>query len=184
MKTTLNKIREHSLCEDGWEMLLRHLGKTKADDEELSLLTVLESNELDDAIWCLQAVDDCDRDARLFAVWCAREVQHLMTEQRSIDAVDVAERYADGLATEEELSAVRSAACEAFKEAAWGAAKYVAWSAASSAAGDAAEAARGAAWGAAEYAAWSATWSATWSAQKDMFIKMCKGEAPWQVEVE
>ena len=33
MKTTLNKIREHSPCESGWRKLLAHLGKTKSDDE-------------------------------------------------------------------------------------------------------------------------------------------------------
>ena len=52
MKTTLNKIRKHSPCADGWQKLLTSLGKTKADDEPLSLLTILDSNGLDDAIWC------------------------------------------------------------------------------------------------------------------------------------
>jgi len=27
MKTTLNKIRSHYPCKDGWEKLLKHLGK-------------------------------------------------------------------------------------------------------------------------------------------------------------
>jgi len=49
--TTLNEIREHSPCKEGWEKLLAHLGKTKADAEPLHLLTVLESNGLDDALW-------------------------------------------------------------------------------------------------------------------------------------
>ncbi len=38
--TTLNKIRAHSPCADGWAKLLRHLGKTQADDEPVSLLTL------------------------------------------------------------------------------------------------------------------------------------------------
>jgi hypothetical protein len=33
IKTTLNRIRAHSPCQEGWEKLLNHLGKTKADDE-------------------------------------------------------------------------------------------------------------------------------------------------------
>ena len=40
-----------------------------------------------------------DKTLRLFAVGCARKVQHLMKDQRSIDALDVAERYANGNAT-------------------------------------------------------------------------------------
>ena len=31
-----------------------------------------------------------ERVMRLFAVWCARQVQHLMTDKRSTDAIDVA----------------------------------------------------------------------------------------------
>ena len=41
----------------GWmEKLLSNLGKTAADDEPLSLITILDSNGLDDAPWCLRAV--------------------------------------------------------------------------------------------------------------------------------
>ena len=35
--TTLNKIREYSPCTDGWEKLLKYLGKSKADDEPLAM---------------------------------------------------------------------------------------------------------------------------------------------------
>ena len=175
MKTSLNKIREHSPCAAGWGKLLKRLGKTQADDEELSLLTILESNGLDDALWCIRAVDNCNRDARLYAVWCARQVQHFMTDQRSLDALDVAERYANGQATDRELAAACASAWDA---AAWDAAR----DAACASARDAARAA--AAWAAARDA-WDAAWAAARDAQKKMFIKMCKGEAPWQkVEVE
>ena len=129
MKTTLNKIRKHSPCPSGWQKLLTYLGKTKADDEPLSLLTILDSNGLDDAIWCLRAVEGYDREIRLYAVWCARQVQHLLKDQRSIDAIYVAEKYANGQATQDELDAARDDAWSAA-----GAARYaamdVAWSAA------------------------------------------------------
>ena len=81
-----------------------------------------------------------DRTLRLFAVFCARSVEHLLTDQRSRDAIDVAERFANGNATAEELSAAA--------DVAWPAAAS-AWSAAWSAAGYAAESP-------AAYAAWSA----------------------------
>ena len=64
MKTTLNQIREHSPCAHGWEKLLKHLGKTKADDEELTIVTILDSNGLDDALWCLRAVEGHDTEKR------------------------------------------------------------------------------------------------------------------------
>jgi hypothetical protein len=156
--TTLNKIREHGPCADGWAKLLRHLGKTQPDDEPLALVTILDSNGLDDALWCLRACDGIDREARLYAVWCARQVQHLMTDPRSLAALDVAERYAEGEATGEELTA------------AWDAARDAAWAAAWDAARDAARAAaRAAAWAAAGAAARDAAWDAAMDAQTAEF---------------
>jgi hypothetical protein len=130
LTTTLTAIRKHSPCEDGWEKLLKHLGKTSADDEPLALVTVLDSNGLYDALWCLRAVKNNDREMRLFAVWCARQVQHLMKDQRSLAALDVAERYANNCATKEELDAAEAAAWAA----AWDAARAAAETAAETAA--------------------------------------------------
>jgi len=117
MKTTLKKIRACGPFESGWKTLLAHLGKTKADDEPLRITTILDSNGLDDALWCLQAVKGHDREIRLFGVWCARQVQHLMEDQRSIAALDVSERFANGEATEVELDAAWAAAWAAARAA-------------------------------------------------------------------
>ena len=148
--TTLNKIREHQPCTNGWKKLLAHLGKTEADDEPLPFSTILESNGLDDALWCCRAAPEYDKEWRLFAVWCARQVRHLMKDSRSLNALDVAERFANGLATEDELKAAWDAAGDAAWDAAWSAARTAA-----GAAGAAAEAAwaAGAARTAARYAA-------------------------------
>ena len=141
--TTLNKIREHSTCTNGWQKLLAHLNKTKADDEPLALVTVLDSNGLDDCLWHLRTVPEHDRLWRLYAVWCARQVQHLMTDQRSLDALDVAERHANGEATDQELDAAWAAAWDAARAAARAAARdaarAAAWDAARDAAQDAAQ---------------------------------------------
>ena len=155
--TTLNAIRAHSPCASGWAELLRHLGKTQADDEPLALTTILDSNGLDDALWCLRACEGIDREARLYAVWCARQVQHLMTDPRSLAALDVAERHANGEATDADLAAALAEALAAAGTAAGAAA----WAAAGIAAGSAALAA---AWAAARSEARSAARSAAWAA--------------------
>ena len=163
--TTLNKIRVHAPYADGWAKLLRHLDKTQADDEPVSLLTILDSNGLDDALWCLRAVDGHQREMRLYAVWCARQVQHLMTDPRSVAALDVAERHADGQATNAELSAASLAARAAARDAEWDAAWAAAW-----------DAARAAAWDAAWAAAWDAAWAAARAAQTTEFRRVFCGE--------
>ena len=121
MKTTLNAIRAHQPCADGWKKLLQHLGKTDADDEPLSIKEILSSNGIDDALWCLRAVDGYDKEIRLLAVAYARQVQHLMTDPRSIAALDIAKKHAHGQATNDELAA------------AWAAAGAAAWAAESAA---------------------------------------------------
>lgn len=103
MITTLNEIIKHKPCKDRWERLLRSLNKTQADDEPLKIAKIINTNGFDDALWCLRAVEGHDREIRLFAVWCARQVQHLMTDQCSIDALEVAERHANREASDDEL---------------------------------------------------------------------------------
>jgi hypothetical protein len=149
IKTTLNRIRAHEPCADGWKKLLTHLGKSEPDDEPLPFSVIVESNGLHDALWCCRAEPQHSREWRLFAVWCARRVEHLMTDQRSRDALTTAERHADGLATDEELAAAyvaayaassyaaREASCDARKTAAY-ASSYAARDAACDAAWDAA----------------------------------------------
>ena len=125
--TTLAKIKEHDPCIEGWCKLLKHLGKTKADHEPLALLVILESNGLDDALWCLRSVPEENKRWRLLAVAFARKAQHLMKDQRSIAALDVAERHAHGLATDSELAAAGDAAWDAAGDAAGVAARAAAW---------------------------------------------------------
>ncbi len=167
MQTTLNKIRQHSPCANGWKKLLAHLGKTQADDEPVSIATVIESNGFDDALWCLRAVEGRDREIRMYAVWCARQVQHLMTDARSLAALDVAERFANGEASGEELAsawaAARAAASAAASASAWAAARAAASAAASAAAGVAARAA----------AALAAAGVAAGAAQKNRLLEIC-----------
>jgi len=161
--TTLNRVREHHPCADGWRKLLTHLNKTQADDEPLALATILQSNGLDDAIWCLRAVDGHEMEMRLYAVWCARQVQHLMKDPRSLAALDVAERHAHGQATDAELAAAGAAAWAAWAAGAASAAAYAA-------SDEASAAASAAAWGAASAAARDAASAAARDAAREAQI--------------
>ena len=143
-----------SPCSKGWRKLLKHLGKTVADNELLPFSVILDSNGLEDALWCCHTMPEHNRVWQLYAVWCARQVQYLMTDQRSLNALDVAERYANGQATDKELSTAWAAAKDA----------WVAGDTARETALATVLAAGVAAW-AAENAAWKTALTAAWAAE-------------------
>ena len=112
----------------------------------------LENIPAEDRIWVAAYLVD-KRTARLFAVWCARTALAAVQDPdpRCVAACDIAERYAHGQASDEELAAAWAAA----RAAAWAAARAAAW-----AAEWAAE------WAAAGAAAWAAAWAAEWAAAR------------------
>ena len=166
MQTTLNKIKEHNPCKDGWEKLLNHLNKTQSDDEVLELRIILESNGIDDAIWAFRAVEGKDKEIILFAADCAELVLPIYEKDYPDDsrprlAIQAARDYANGLITLQELAAEWGASSNAATAAAW-AARGTARNAATAAAGAActAAAAAGGACTAAAAAARGTSWAA------------------------
>ena len=129
LTTTTARIDACNPCKGRRSRAAKLLGITKSSDQPIDYKRLLDVLGLDDALWCCRAQPDLSPTWRRYAVWCARQVQHLMTDRRSLDALDVAERHAAGDATDQELSA--------------------AWAAAGAAAGAAGDAARDAAWDAA-----------------------------------
>ena len=139
------------------------IGFTK--DLELTPLEFIDQfkdkvKEKQDVLWVLNRDEFInDRDKRLFAVWCAREALKLIDkpDERSINACNVAERFAKGEATKKELGAAWDAAWSAARDAA-------AWSAA---------------WAAARVAGRDAAWDAAWSAARE-----AAREAAWDKQIE
>ena len=165
MTTTLNKIKAHSPCEDGWNKLLNRLGKTQGDDEPLSIATIIQSNGIKDAVWALRAVEGKDKEIRLFAADCAESVLHIYEKQYPNDdrprkAIQAARDYVNGVIGKDELAAAWDAARDAGSaERAAGSAERAAraagWAAGAAGwAAEAAERAAGAAWAAARDAKW------------------------------
>jgi len=161
--TTFKQLQKHRACKDRYKLLRENLGRKCKLDTPISLLQILESNGLEDALWALIAVDhpDIERDARLYNCNVAEHVLHIYENEHPGDmslrtCIEVSRRYAHGEATEEELAAAREAArgvaWEAAREAARGAAREAARAAARAAAR---EAVREAVWAVAREAAWA-----------------------------
>ena len=160
---TINDIRSFEPCYDPTKYL--------PEDWRGTVIDILRVSDCPatDRLWVVCRDEFIDaKTLRLFAVWCAREALKLVDspDPRSVAACEVAERYANGQATRDELSAAGAAALAA-AWAAWAAAGAAAWPAAWAAAWASAWAARAAAWPAAGAAAWAAR-----AAQIDHLIGM------------
>ena len=156
MKTTLKEIWSKNPCQDGWDKLVEGLGMSELkelsrndeapEDIEVSLRFILENNGWDNCKWAFPCVEGYKREFRLLAVAFARPVEHLTTDKEASRALDVAEQFANGRATNDELEVVAKAAAAAY-DAAYAAAdaETAAAYAAAKAASDAAYAAYAAA---------------------------------------
>ena len=119
---TIKDIRDLDPCYDP--------GRHISEDWRGTVIDILKLDgpSHEDKIWVVTHLID-DKTNRLFAGWCAREALKLAKDpdQRSIEACNVAERFANGQATKEELAAAWSAAWYAAASAAESAAESAAW---------------------------------------------------------
>ena len=170
LTTTFRKLRSTGACSQRYRFLRGALKGVK-DDDPINLLTILETNGLDDALWALKAtVENCDQVARLMAADFAETAlpiwrKYYPEDKRPELAIQAARDFALGRITTQE----RAAAWAAAGAAAWADAEAAAGATAWAAAGAAARAAaRAAAWAAAEAdaeaAAGAAAGAAAWAA--------------------
>ena len=125
MKTfTVKDLRNWGACYDPIKYLTEDWQGTAID------LLKIDAIPSQDRLWAVLRTDlVSERLMRLFAVWSARQVQHLMIDIKSIEALDVTERFANKEATKQEMDAAGAAA----RDAAWAAARAAARDAAAAA---------------------------------------------------
>jgi hypothetical protein len=125
-KTTLKQLRKEKACISDYNKLVCSLsGKTYDEKKEtyirykhdapINLLTILESNDVQDCLWSLRAVNhpEIEKIARHIACDCA----DIVANDELKDIIAVSRKFADGNATNNELSAARSAAWSAAESA-------------------------------------------------------------------
>lgn len=113
-KTTLRRIESYDPCEAGWFKLLKHLNKIEADDEDLDIKTILESNGVSDAIWALRALtEEYITDIKLLICDIAETNLEYVKDKRVKEYVDVVRKYIHGQASLEELKTACIDACVA-----------------------------------------------------------------------
>ena len=188
LTTTFRKLRTAGACAGRYKFLRAAL-KGVEDDDPINLLTILETNGIDDALWALNAtVENCDQVARLMAADFAETAlpiwrKHYPDDKRPELAIQAARDFAYARITAQQRDAAGAAAWaaagDAAGDAARAAARDAAWDAARAAARAAArDAARDAAWAAAGAAAGAAAWAAAVDAARAA-ARAAAGAAAW-----
>ena len=142
---------------------------------DISLRDICQYNGIETALKMATYLDSThNKDLRLFAVWCARQVQHLMTDTRCLKGLDVAERFANGEVTQEELGEAQIMVWKASESTGFDNVAHSAYCAVFHNINDAVS-----------YAAHNAARAINdteRTKQTEMFIRMCEGTAPWQLK--
>ena len=121
--TTLNKIREHSPCQDGWIKLNKTLGKEYGGDTAVKFSQIVQSNGIVDALWCLRSIcPEHKKEVCLYAVDCAERVLPIYenkypNDSRVRDCINATKRYLNNEISLEELRVFRRAADAAAADA-------------------------------------------------------------------
>src|SRR3990167_8105939 len=130
LHTTFSRLFGAGACTIGYRRLARSLGgiRVYGKDAPIPLSHIVESNGLQDALWCLRAVvpgeeAEALRVSRLLALECAERVLPVYERQypndpRVRDCLAITHRFLTGDATKEELRLARRAAYAAYAAAA------------------------------------------------------------------
>jgi hypothetical protein len=129
LTTTLNQLKLKGACSqevgsgEGYDKLSQFLGPDYGKTTLIDILTILESNGFDDAVWSLQAtVEPSDSVKRLIAADFAESVLHIFESKRPGDlrprqAIQAARDFTNGVITAEQMKIAKRAAAAAAADA-------------------------------------------------------------------
>lgn len=118
---SLNQIKAFNPCTSGWKTLLKALGKTEADDDPIPFEFIVESNGIQDAVWCFRVnwfehkelymdfVNECVKRAKQHVAFAAFASAYAYDAADSADSASAA-AFADSAAAVSADSAADSAA--------------------------------------------------------------------------
>ena len=96
---TLKELRRAGACYSGYNKVVCNLKEIEytpkdrymsfAHTGDISLIEIIKTNGLIDAIWALNILKDKQYDISLYSLWCVRQLQHLMTTSDASNLNDI-----------------------------------------------------------------------------------------------
>ena len=117
LNITFNDLLKSNTSPKTLHQIVNYLRETDTDVEDLNLEKII------DAIGFQDFLDDClpsylghEKEFRLFAIWVIDQAQSPLEDIRLRDILDVARRFANGQATEDELAVAKVRAGDIVKK--------------------------------------------------------------------
>ncbi len=112
-RLTLQQIRDHSPCREGWKKLLKSLGNPSDMTITVSIGEVARSNGPQDALWCLRCAEFDRRDIIRAILPSVKRAATHTTDQRVVDCIAAIEGWIAGTVSVLELQKAADAAADA-----------------------------------------------------------------------
>ena len=104
---TLEQLRKHGACVDGYNKVVSALHEIEYSDLEctyiksehntpIQLTDIMKSNGIVDAAWALRCLDN-EYDVRMFNIWYTRYLYKDVSSEKYINLLNSAEDYANGV---------------------------------------------------------------------------------------
>ena len=97
MLITLQQIRDHHPCSEGWRKLLTSLGNPSNMTMKVSIGDIAKSNGAQDAIWCTRCLPESERINIIRAILpSVKRAVTYTTDKRVHDCINAIERWCAG----------------------------------------------------------------------------------------
>ena len=113
--TTLAKIKSFDPCSNFRNKLLLSFENTMGDDEPLPYSKILTSCGLGDALWATRTEGNDYLWVQKLALSFARHVEHYLSDSRSMDALEVADKFLRGEASKKDMYTACEVALEVYQ---------------------------------------------------------------------
>ena len=110
LTTTLSQLQKAIPGRDDAYSYSRAFDDKTPGDKAITYEKLLDALGLDGALYCCSAEPQYSALWRQYAVWCARQVQHLMEDASVPHLLDIAQDHANGKVSDDDLDYARTEA--------------------------------------------------------------------------
>lgn len=94
LTTTIHSMRKYSFLNNSWDKIINSLEKKYNENELISFKNILKDIDFDDILFIIRSIPlEFENFIRMYSINCAKHIFHLITDERSINALKISELF-------------------------------------------------------------------------------------------